>query len=59
MFISLENAVQIPSGDIDIVYNSVDVGTSNTPTNSSNGGKCGQFSCALLRYDQPTYVPLI
>ena len=59
MFTLLENPVQIPSGDIDIVYNSVDVGTSNTPTYSSNGDKCGQFSCVLLCYDQPTYIPLI
>ena len=59
MFTSLENPVQILSDDIDIVYNSVDVGTSDTPTNSSNGGKCGQFSCVLLCYDQPTYISLI
>ena len=59
MFTLLENPVQIPLDEFNIVYSSVDVGTSNTPTNSSNGGKCGQFSCALLRYDQPTYVPLI
>ena len=27
MFTLLENSVQIPSGDTDIVYNSIDVGT--------------------------------
>ena len=59
MFTLLENPVQIPLDDFNIVYSSVDVGTSNTPTNSSNGGKCGQFSYVLLRYDQPTYIPLI